>query len=272
MEAPDAEGKPRLWLAPFDRNRRPRQIPNVEGRNRSLAPAAKFSSATRKGLRVCLPCSPGRDGTAEGAGATGFHSDCVSRQTAGGFRRGLGFRATRPSAVQMLPLGGGSPVVIGGNTCPAVVERWRLSVDLRRTGSRWPDLHRSAAAGQDAARRYRREDFIPSRKSPVCLERAGSTPAGAPGPSRDVYAFERRTVQRNLYRIPIGESREVLIPLVLKNARTNPRPRRQGDTGARHNPGDFAPIRGNHEVVSRSTDGLGPGAIRIDRKGSGNVT
>ena len=26
---------------------------------------------------------------------------------------------------------------------------------------------------------------------------------GAPGPSRDVYAFERRTVQRNLYRIPI---------------------------------------------------------------------
>jgi hypothetical protein len=26
---------------------------------------------------------------------------------------------------------------------------------------------------------------------------------GAPGPNRDVYAFERRTVQRNLYRIPI---------------------------------------------------------------------
>ncbi len=26
---------------------------------------------------------------------------------------------------------------------------------------------------------------------------------GAPGPSRDVYAIARRTVQRNLYRIPI---------------------------------------------------------------------
>ncbi|HEY4047808.1 MAG TPA: hypothetical protein VGM27_13175 [Acidobacteriaceae bacterium] len=28
-------------------------------------------------------------------------------------------------------------------------------------------------------------------------------PEGAPGPSLDIYAFERHTAQRNLYRIPI---------------------------------------------------------------------
>ena len=50
MEAPDGEGKPRLWLAPFDRRSPPRQIPDVEGRRALyLAQAAKSSSAEWKG-------------------------------------------------------------------------------------------------------------------------------------------------------------------------------------------------------------------------------
>ncbi len=38
MEVADGEGKPRLWLAPFDRRSPPRQIPKVEGRQPKFGP------------------------------------------------------------------------------------------------------------------------------------------------------------------------------------------------------------------------------------------
>ena len=42
MEAPDGEGKPRLWLAPFDRRSPPRQIPGVEGRSAHFGPSGEI--------------------------------------------------------------------------------------------------------------------------------------------------------------------------------------------------------------------------------------
>ena len=42
MEALTSEGKPRLWLAPFDRRSPPRQIPNVEGRTPRFGPSGEI--------------------------------------------------------------------------------------------------------------------------------------------------------------------------------------------------------------------------------------
>ena len=203
MEAPDGEGKPRLWLAPFDRPSPPRQIPGVEGRSAQFGPSGEIffrhtegssgfvyrvrpdGTGLRKALEQpvffltgCLAGRPVDRGMGSAPGhRTGSRPDVSARRRASGRHR------------RQHP--------------PGLVERWRLSVDLRRSGCRWPDLYRSAAAGARYCRRYRRGDFVPSRTSPACRERARIDATGAPGPSRDVYAFERRTVQRNLYRIPI---------------------------------------------------------------------
>jgi Tol biopolymer transport system component len=53
MEVVDDEGKPRLWLVPFDRRSPPRQIPNVEGRQPQFGPDVKSSFGTL-GLRTAF--------------------------------------------------------------------------------------------------------------------------------------------------------------------------------------------------------------------------
>ena len=89
-----------------------------------------------------------------------------------------------PAAVQLFPLGGGSPVVIGGNTWLQWSQQWRLSVDLRRSGSRWPDLHRSAAAGQDACHAIPPGGFRSEQEIARLPGARRIDAAGAPGPSR----------------------------------------------------------------------------------------
>ena len=42
METADSDGKPRLWLAPFDRSSPPRQIPNVEGGSPRFGPGGEI--------------------------------------------------------------------------------------------------------------------------------------------------------------------------------------------------------------------------------------
>ena len=62
MEAPDGEGKPRLWLAPLDRRSPPRQIPGVEGRSAHVWPKRRNLLPPHRGVfRVSVPCSTGRD-------------------------------------------------------------------------------------------------------------------------------------------------------------------------------------------------------------------
>ena len=66
MEAPDSEGKPRLWLAPFDRRSPPRQIPDVEGRTPMIGPSGEIFFRARRVFRRLLPRSTrtGRDAEA----------------------------------------------------------------------------------------------------------------------------------------------------------------------------------------------------------------
>ena len=181
MEAPDGEGKPRLWLAPFDRRSPPRQIPGVEGRSAHFGPSGEiFFRYTDGSSEFFVPCSTGRDGTSESAGATDpYHLTSVSPDG-----RWIAAWAPLPGKQIRLSRCFRSTVVlrfvIGSNTALQWSSSGDIAVDLRWSDCRWPDLYRSAAAGQNFASDTAERDFAPSRKSPGCLERVGSMPQARP--------------------------------------------------------------------------------------------
>jgi hypothetical protein len=73
MSTTDREGKPRLWVVPFDRSSPPVQIPNVEGMSpRIWAGRRNFLSPPGWEVRVCLPRSPERHRTSESTRRTGI--------------------------------------------------------------------------------------------------------------------------------------------------------------------------------------------------------
>jgi len=202
MEALDGEGKPRLWLVPFDRRSPPWQIPNVEGRSAHFGPGGEiFFRHTEGSSGFVYRVQPDGTGLRKALEQPVFHLNGVSPD-------GQWIEAWAPlsgntsATVQMFPLRGGSPVVIGSNTGL----QWSSGGD---------SLWISAGAVADG-----RTYIVPlppgkilpkippggfdSEQEIARLPGAHMIDAiGAPAPSRDVYAFERRTVQRNLYRIPI---------------------------------------------------------------------
>jgi dipeptidyl aminopeptidase/acylaminoacyl peptidase len=202
MEAPDGEGKPRLWLAPFDRRSPPRQIPGVEGRSAQFGPSGEiFFRYTEGSSGFVYRVMPDGTGLRKALEQPVFYLVAVSPDG-----RWIEAWAPNPgtgrSAVQMFPLAGGSPIVIGGTT----FLRWSSSGDtLWITGGAVPD-GRTYIVPLPPGKILPRvpPGGLVSKEEIAGLPGARRIDAtGAPSPSRDVYAFERRTVQRNLYRIPI---------------------------------------------------------------------
>ena len=202
MEAMDRNGKPRLWLASFDRRSPPRQIPGVEGRSAHFGPSGEiffrhtegaFGFVYRvwpdgTGLRKALeqPVLVLRDVSPDGKWIQAWAS----------------LSGNRPAAKQIFPLDGGSPIVIGGNT----LLQWSSSGDaLWIAAGAVPDgrTYSVPLPGGKVVPRIPADGFH-SEEEIARLPGARRIDAtGTPGPSPDVYAFERRTVQRNLYRVPI---------------------------------------------------------------------
>lgn len=202
MEAPDSEGKPRLWLAPLDRRSPPRQIPGVEGRSAQFGPSGEiFFRYTEGSSGFVYRVMPDGTGLRKALEQPVFHLVAVSPDG-----RWIEAWARNPaagrSAVQMFPLAGGSPIFIGGTT----FLRWSSRGDtLWITGGAVPD-GRSYIVPLPPGKMLPRvpPEGLVSNEVIAGLPGARSIDAtGSPGPSPDVYAFERRTVQRNLYRIPI---------------------------------------------------------------------
>ena len=202
LEAPDAEGKPRLWLAPFGRRSPPRQIPNVEGRRALFGPGGEVFFRHAEG-----PSSFVYRVRPDGTGLRKALEQPVYFPTAippGGLwiEAWSPLGGKRPAATWMFPLGGGTPVLIGSNTHL----EWSHSGDsVWITAGVVPDgqsyivpLPRGTMVPRIPADGFHSEEEIARLPGARKLDAIG-----APGPSPDVYAFERRTVQRNLYRIPI---------------------------------------------------------------------
>jgi len=202
MEAPDGEGKPRFWLAPLD-HRSPRlEIPNVEGRHAIYGPGGEIFF-----LRM-----EGHSGFVYSVKSDGTGMRKVFEQTVlslGPFTPDgrwvvawAPLPGTQGSAVQLLSLGGRKPIIIGSNTAL----HWSHNGDsVWVSGGVVPD-------GQTYVVPSHPSELLPplptdgfhSEEEIVRLPGSHKIDSGgAPGPSRDIYAFLRSTVQRNLYRVPI---------------------------------------------------------------------
>jgi Tol biopolymer transport system component len=200
MEVTDGEGKPRLWLVPFDRRSPPRQIPDVEGRQPKFGPDGDIFFRTAGTVYRVHP-----DGTAM--------RKALEQQIhllKGVSRDGRWLVGSSPlpgnesSVLQAFPLGGGPAVHLG-------------SLSLEWNWSPVGDSLSVSGGPVGASRSYLiplapGEAFPPVPAGGFRSEEEFAQLPGArqidaltavPGSSPDVYAFYRGTTQRNLFRIPL---------------------------------------------------------------------
>ncbi|MBI3049455.1 MAG: serine/threonine-protein kinase [Acidobacteria bacterium] len=203
IEAADAGGTSRIWLARLDGRLPPRQIPNVEGKQPRFAPdgdvyfrrpegAATFVYRMRadgSGMQKVIeqPIALMGEVSRDGRWITGWTSVAGN----GG------------SAWQAFPLDGRPPVVIGStgqltwsptgdwaSLSGGVVPEGRSYIFPLPPGEALPPIPAGGFHNEkDIAR-------LPgARRVDV---------RAIPGPTPDLYAFYRMTTQRNLFRIPIS--------------------------------------------------------------------
>jgi len=198
----DLEGKPRLWVARFDRKSPPVQIPNVEGANPRFGPGGDILFRHLEGMSTFV-YRVRQDGTGlrKALEEPVFLLDAVSRH--GRWIVGWApFPGNGRSLNQAFPLDGGPPIPIGGAF----------------TNLRWSLDERSVFIGEDGEDQTYIIPLAPGEALPRIPaggfhseEEIAQLPGArrinasevVPGPSPDVYAFYRGTAQRNLYRIPV---------------------------------------------------------------------
>jgi WD40 repeat protein len=200
--SPDRDGKARLWLTPFDRRSPPRQVPNVVGEHPLFGPSDEIFFRMVEGTSAFL-YSVRKDGTV--LRKTG-EQVVISLFSASSDRKWILLGV--PSIGEVLfPTGGGAPISLhlhypdwlrwSGDgkhlfVCGTNENRAKAYVVPLSPGQVLPSsitLARNFLSDQDLAK----------------LPGVRTIPAGdvVPGPTADIYAFTRETVQRNLYRIPL---------------------------------------------------------------------
>jgi len=207
VEAPDRDGKPRLWLAPLDRRSPPRQIPNVEGDSPLFGPGGEIFFRAREG-DYGFAYRVRQDGT--GLRKASEHPVTGTKDVSPDSQWLVVY--ARPSKEEAgvtvaLPLGGGPLVRLFG---PGTHLKWspdgRLlywsestSMYSGQAGSTYviPLAPGRTLPGIPAGG-FRSEAEI-ARLPGV---RVINSPDVSPGPTPEVYAYSRETVHRNLYRIP----------------------------------------------------------------------
>jgi serine/threonine protein kinase len=200
--SPDRDGKLRLWLAPLDRRSPPRQIPGVEGEQPLFGPDGEIFFRRVEGNSAFL-YSVREDGTGLRKAAE------LPVVNLFGVYPNHKWLLISVSAIGeiIFPVTGGAPILTHLHA-----PEW-----LRWTG----DGKYLFVVG---ANQKRANTFVlplsPGEVLPGSISRAKPFPSEAelaklpgvrtipvadvvPGPTADIYAFTRETVQRNLYRIPI---------------------------------------------------------------------
>ena len=200
MASPDGDRKLRLWLAPLDRRSSPRQIPNIEGGQavfgatgevffHSVEGTSAFLYRVREdggGLRKAfdLPVvgllgeSPDRNWLALGTGGV-----VIFRVDGGAPLR----TQIQAAATTLSWSGDGKHLFVQGKGSAKLDKAYILPLS---PGQMVPE---SIVHG------------LPSEQEILKLPGARVIPLSnvVPGPTADIYAFTRQSVQRNLYRIPV---------------------------------------------------------------------
>jgi serine/threonine protein kinase len=208
----DSAGKSRLWLASTDRRTPPQQVPNAEGEMPDFGPAGELLFHAYDGNST-FAFRIREDGT----GRRKLASQQISELNGvSPNRQWIIGRAAVPSdksssAMQTyaFPIGGGPPILIFGDNC---ILRWQQGGKLLYL-SIFTGMQTAGAAGRTYILPLPPGKMLPnippggfrSEAEIATLPGARMIDAAdvAPGPTSDVYAFSRQSVQRNLYRIPI---------------------------------------------------------------------
>jgi len=200
VEAMDPDGASRLWIAAVDRQSPPRQIPNLEGRQPRFGRGGEIYFRRQDGPAAFVYVV-GEDGT--GVRRVIEQPIMLTGNVSPDGRWITGWTGVEAAGWHAFPLHGGAPRAFG-NTRNATAWQWSARGDAMVFHSDAGDTtYLVPLAAGEMFPPFPREG-LHSEKDVAALPGARKLEGGAaPGPSPDVYAFLRQTIQRNLHRIPI---------------------------------------------------------------------
>jgi hypothetical protein len=200
VASPDGDGKLRLWLAPLDRRSPPRQIPNIEGEQPVFGATGEIFFRRVEGTSAFLYRVQEDGGQLRKA----FDVPIVALSAESPDRNWL---ALGSGGVVIFRVDGGAPLRTQIRAS-ATTLKWsgdgkHLFVQGKGANKPGQGLHLAIVPGPNGARKYR--PGLPSEPEILKLPGARVIPLSnvVPGPTADIYAFTRESVQRNLYRIPV---------------------------------------------------------------------
>uniref|UniRef100_Q020K1 non-specific serine/threonine protein kinase n=1 Tax=Solibacter usitatus (strain Ellin6076) TaxID=234267 RepID=Q020K1_SOLUE len=202
MASRDSAGKTRLWLAPLDRASAPRQIPNAEGEQPVFGSTGEVFFRGIQGTSAFL-YRVQQDGSGLRKASD---VPIVGIPGASPDRNWLPLSSHTTGGMVLFRTDGGAPLMT--RIPPATRLEWsgdRKYLYLQRLGvnSTGKIYVLPVAPGQLFPERF--DHGLP--REPELLKMPGTrvilSNDVAPGPTADVYAFTRESVQRNLYRIPL---------------------------------------------------------------------
>jgi hypothetical protein len=205
LESMDRERKTRLWIAPLNRGSAPRAIPGVEGDGPIFLPEGDILFRRREGdYGSMYRVRPDGTGLQQAVDYPVIHPMGISPD-------GEWITAyARPGedkagGTVALSLRGAPPVALYGRSVAAQWTRDGRSLllsmrDSTQTGRSYiVPLPRGRALPAVPPGGFPSEDVIANFPGVRVLDFAYAAPGPAPG----LFAFTRRSVQRNLYRIPV---------------------------------------------------------------------
>jgi hypothetical protein len=201
MEIADPDRMSRLWIVSLDRRSPPHEIPGVQGTAPRFGPGGDIFFARTEGAGAFVHrVRPDGTGMRKVSDQPIVGFDGMSRD--GRWIRAIAVRAVNEGpSWQAIPLDGGPSTRLG------LEWRWSTAEDsIAISGSPLPagrsyivPLQPAQALPTASAEGLRSEREIAALPGARRID----VDTAVPGPSLDVYAFYRRTSQRNLYRIPI---------------------------------------------------------------------
>ncbi len=201
MIVADTEGKLRLWLAPVNGSAAPRQLPNIEGQNPVFSPGGEIFFRRLEGSSAFVyRVRPDGTGLKKALEQPVFFLDSISPD-------GKWIEMWGPVAddgywaAWLVPLTGEPPIFLGGTMLwwsASGDSAWIFRGAVPNDRTYVVPLPHGTALPQIPKGGFQSEEEVATLPGARRLDTEG-----APGPSLGMYAFERNTVQRNLYRVPI---------------------------------------------------------------------
>jgi WD40 repeat protein len=202
VASPDSGGKLRLWLAPLDRRSPPRQIPNIEGEQPVFGATGEVFFRSVEGTSAFIYRVQQNGGELRKA----IDLPVVALMGASPDRNWLVLGSRASGGLVIFRVDGGAPIQT--QLPPPMGLGWsgdgkHLFVQGRAVANMDKAYVFPLAPGRPVP-----ESIIhglPSEQEILKLPGVRVIPSTrvTPGPTADIYAFTRESVQRNLYRVPV---------------------------------------------------------------------